>query len=538
MNVRSDVLRIYKTLHTWVGITSGLVLFIGFFAGSLTMFASQLEHWSTPPSQQLEQPYSMDADALFSQVIKDYPDARKELAVRFYNNETQSLSLHWKEHEDKEAGHGPDLDARYWHATQTEDGQLVAKPVNPSLLGDLIDLLHQTAGIPGMVGHEYFGVQVLGVAAALYFIALVSGLIILLPTLVKDFFALRTGKNRKRFWLDTHNIIGITSLPFHLIIAFTVVVFAFHDIFYGSLKQVVYQDVPLFGASTAGAEKPLTKNIEELLPLSTIIANIEQAAPDYQVTELLYMRTDTPRPMVRASIYHPNHLVRGPVTSYVGINPFSGELMMTSMLPGQSNAWSDTVVTFFALHFGSFGGEWMRWVYFLLGLSGAFLFYSGNLLWIETRRKHQKRGQATPTQQRNTLLMAAATVGVCLGSMAAVALTMSASKWGRVFNVADINTLCLQSYYVVFLSAVVFAFWRGAARAAVPLLLSCALACLLIPITSWLSLLLPDSGLWMHIDMASFAVDGTAFVMALVFVYIAYRTHLRLRVSTSDSVWI
>lgn len=48
-------------------------------------------------------------------------------------------------------------------------------------------------------------------------------------------------KGTNRFWLDSHNVVGIISLPFHLIIALTVVVFAFHDVFYDGLS-LVYGD--------------------------------------------------------------------------------------------------------------------------------------------------------------------------------------------------------------------------------------------------------------------------------------------------------
>lgn len=32
--MRSDVIRTYKTLHTWTGLIAGMMLFIGFYAGA------------------------------------------------------------------------------------------------------------------------------------------------------------------------------------------------------------------------------------------------------------------------------------------------------------------------------------------------------------------------------------------------------------------------------------------------------------------------------------------------------------------------
>ena len=73
-------------------------------------------------------------------------------------------------------------------------GELITHVNVSNELGDLIDNLHRTAGIAGKVGHEDLGVLILGIAAVLYFLALVSGIIFLLPTLTKSFLALRKNK--------------------------------------------------------------------------------------------------------------------------------------------------------------------------------------------------------------------------------------------------------------------------------------------------------------------------------------------------------
>ncbi|MFC6805576.1 PepSY domain-containing protein [Methylophaga thalassica] len=49
MKVKADIIRTYKSLHTWVGIISGMALFIAFYAGALTIFKEPISHWATPP---------------------------------------------------------------------------------------------------------------------------------------------------------------------------------------------------------------------------------------------------------------------------------------------------------------------------------------------------------------------------------------------------------------------------------------------------------------------------------------------------------
>ncbi|HRO60621.1 MAG TPA: PepSY domain-containing protein, partial [Burkholderiaceae bacterium] len=65
--------------------------------------------------------------------------------------------------------------------------------------------------------------------------------------------------------------------------------------------------------------------------------------------------------------------------------------------------------------------------------------------------------------------MAAATVGVCVGCVAGISLTLAAAKWlpGRVDDMAAWH---VGIYYAVFFACIAWALLRGPARAAVPLL--------------------------------------------------------------------
>ena len=94
----------------------------------------------------------------------------------------------------------------------------------------------------------------------------------------------------------------------------------------------------------------------------------------------------------------------------------------------------------------------MRWVYFVFGLSGAFLFYSGNLLWVEKRRRTRsatRRRRADADHPAHGLGHA----GRLPRSVAGVLLTMVAGKW-RTGSAANINSAYLAVYYSVFLGAV------------------------------------------------------------------------------------
>lgn len=528
MKISSDLIRVHKDLHTWVGITAGLLLFVGFFAGALTMFKEPLDRWVHAGAEAPAAAWKAALDdRLIPELLTARPDAAGEFTVHLQPAEHRAAPISWPQRPEGEFALSP-----LWTAGRDAAGHLHVAPQPPSALGEMVDLLHRTGGVPGVVGDEHVGIYVMGVAAVLYTLALVSGVVVLLPTLVKDFFALRPGANRKRFWLDAHNVLGITSLPFHIVIALTAVVFAFHDQFYDALRLVVYGKQPMF--SPPALQAPVDESAP-LMPLSRLLMQVKQEAPGFEATELLYMRTAGPHAMVRVALAHPDAVVRGPRNGYLLLHPRSGEVLDTSALPGREGTWSAPVNAFFALHFGSYGGEPIRWTYFVLGLMGAALFYTGNLLWLESRRKRQRAGEPPREQTRAARWIAAGTVGACLGSVLGVTLALAAGKWTRGGG-DDPERLYAAVYYATWLLAVAWSFWRGAPRAAISLLLACGLAALALPLLSWHA----GSGLLAglaggHAGLSM--VDITALLAAAALLGLARSTRRRALQAPPDTLW-
>lgn len=523
--MRSDVIRIYKNLHTWTGLISGMALFICFYAGALSMFKEPLSRWATPPTAQMQWVQPEQWKPLIQTTLVRHPEAADAFTLHVHPREHTVAPMVWATGEPRLR-----VAPQGW-ATLDDAGELVTGESQPAPLAELIDLLHQTAGIPGG-GHHYLGVYIMGAVCILYFLALVSGLIVLLPTLVKDLFAIRPGHNRKRFWLDTHNVVGLASLPFHLVIALSTIVFAFHDQIYDGLQKFVYQDQPLWGFT----EPDLTpRSVEALMPPTQLLERLTQVAPDFEPREMHFYDVNTAAAEVRIygeTLWQPQ---RDGVRGLAIMNPYSGEMISTAYLPGHENDWTAIINTFFALHFGNYGGALTQWAYLLFGLGGAFLFYSGNLLWVETRRRRQRGGDPV-TQKATTAAMAAATVGVCWGSVAGISSAVVIGKWLASTGL-DLQTVYMTTYYSVFLAAVAWAFLRGAATAAVDLLWLSAAATFAIPLTGALALLMPGLSVWLHLAPDLLLVEATALVFGIAFTYMARRTARHLASNGTDTVW-
>jgi uncharacterized iron-regulated membrane protein len=533
MKIRADILRIYKDVHTWTGIIAGLALFVAFYAGALTVFKHDLAAWVAAPTPETRAVDIGQAGQLIEQTLQARPEAARKLILTLRATDAQPGVLSWKNPEG----------TRQYLSTFDSSGKLQITEREPTAVADLIDNLHRTAGF--VPGDLELGVLVIGVIAMLYGLALVSGLIILLPTLVKDMFALRLGKNLKLMWKDAHNAIGLFSLPFHIVIALTTVVFAFHDQIYDIQEALIYEGrmieqwtmpAPPIAAPSLAAKRPephADATTRRIVAPSAILADLRTLSPGFKPDYMQYYDLGGKRPRVWVHGTDANYMMR--YDGFAILDPYTGEIINGSYLPGHTHGWTSWLAVFFALHFATFGGATVQWIYFLLAIAGAFLFYSGNLLWIESRRRRAIK-HGIPEQKTSVRVMSALTVGVCLGCIAGVSASLAAGKWlhGLVDN---LNTWHVVVYYAVFFLSIAWAFKRGAARAAVELLWACAAATAAIPLTSLLGVLLPFTGLWANMSPSSIGVDIGALVGATCLSWMAIATSRRQRHGQADSVW-
>lgn len=529
--MRAGYIRIYKSVHTWTGIVCGLALFIAFYAGAITVFKEPIRRWSTPPAAVMPTVPMDQVQPLIVQALSQIPATARGAFVRL-EGENAVPQLEWQVRDPNADDHDESA-VRHYAATLAADGSLQSGEQRPSRLVEFIDILHRVVGLPADSDPNRW---IMGVISALYFMALVSGVIILLPSLVKDFFALRVGRNLKRMWLDAHNVVGIVSLPFHIVMALSAVVFAYHDQIFNVQDKLVHggQWAQAFGGPQGNPAQAPARNPGDMLKPSQLTQIVKAAAPGFEPDRLHYAQVLGAKPTVRVWGKHPEGISPRAAGGFAMLDPYTGELLSADYLSGGQDTPNLIISSFFALHMASFGGLAVWWLYFLLGLAGAWLFYGGNLLWVESRRKAQRKGGALPVQRRDTALMAAATVGVCVGCVAGISLSIAAAKWlpGRV---ADLSAWHMGIYYLVFFASVGWAFARGAARASVALLWLAAACTAAIPLSSLLGWIAPGTGAWA--DAALWGLDATAVAGVLALVWMARATARRVRSGPNDSVW-
>ncbi|MGF6494614.1 putative iron-regulated membrane protein [Luteibacter sp. 621] len=525
--MKSSTIRTFTTVHTWTGLLAGFALFIAFYAGALTMFHDPIDTWALPKQELADAQVMERAGTMMADIVAKHPAARESIGVTYA------------------AGHPSHEVAAYW---MEKDGTWMTQAIDDSAahdaedhehgLADFVYELHYDLGIPEI------GIYLMGIVSVIYGLALLTGVLIHLPNLVRELFALRPGHNLKRLWQDAHNVIGILSLPFHIIFAVTgallcltlVALMAFNTVIFDGKLMSAFERMtsalPDTAAMTAAAPKAGTDTGVAMLPPAELGARARQAAlaagaanfdPDY----MRYVHYGQPGASAE---------VRGTSTKTLGeygmvaLDASTGRILNVQVT-GARDANHATYSAIFGLHFGTFGNLSLRWLYFILGLAGAFLFYSGNLLYIETRRKRRQADQ--PLKVR---AMATATVGVCLGTCLAISVTFVANHLAPYVG-AEPTSIVQPVCFTTFFAAIAWTFWRRPAKAAVDLLWATASVSVVVGV---LDMALHGDRLSRTLSEGRYdvlGVDLVAIAMGAGFAWLAIATRRRAIEGDPCSVW-
>ena len=278
--MKAATLRAFLSVHSWMGLLAGMALFIAFYAGAITVFTHALSSWQTTPPATQAAPADPVAAAqtLLDTVIAAHPQVAESFLVLLPGEHGPLARVYW---------YGPQADAsggmRQYQLSSS--GALLELPQRVGFADFLYDL-HFTAGLP-----RIFGTYLFGVVSVLYGLALVSGVVLYAPVFFKDLFALRIGANLKRLWQDAHNVVGMLSLPFHVIFAWSGAVLCLGVlllapfqflVFDGKLLQILEPDFELTPhVAPANRAAPV-------LPMATLLEKARAASSGFVPERVSY----------------------------------------------------------------------------------------------------------------------------------------------------------------------------------------------------------------------------------------------------------
>ena len=513
--MKATTLRTYQTVHTWTGLIAGFALFVAFYAGALTVFHDDIAAWQNPPWRTAVDA-DVPVDTLIERLLATHPAAKDDFGIILPVDSSHAPYAYWQDKDGTRFATASQISAPRAEGAENE-------------LADFVYALHDSLGLPVV------GLYLMGIVSVLYGLALVSGILIHLPQLLKDLFAMRVGRNLKRLWQDAHNAIGVISLPFHVIFSVTGALFCLFTITLAALNTIAFdgklfdafatatQTAPTVTASGPPASMLGTGQLIERARATALANGVTTFRPDY----LHFAHYGD-----RNAVAEVRGLSQHTLGTYgtVAMSAHDGNVLATQV--GDAYTFNGiSYAALFGLHFGSFGGRTVQWLYFVLGLAGAFLFYSGNLLWIESRRKRRHLDQP-----RRTRVMARATIGVCIGSCLAISGAFAAT-WIAVRLNVDAGLPQRVACYGLFLAACAYACIRPIARATVELLIATAALTLGVAVLDLIGNAANLTQAWTPLAWRVLGVDLTGIALAIIFACMARAAARRARTGDAHSVW-
>jgi uncharacterized iron-regulated membrane protein len=216
-----------------------------------------------------------------------------------------------------------------------------------------------------------YGTLFLGLMALLFVASIVSGVVLYAPFMRKlSFGTLRTRNSRRLAWLDLHNLLGIVTVSWALVVGLTGAINTLAD-----PLQASWQAAEMARLTEVDRNAPLPT---QLASLDAAIATARAAQPDMKPAFVSYpgtgysgghhygvfMRGNTP---LTERLYQP--VLIDATTGAMTAQP-RRPLYMTILLLSQP------------LHFGDYGGLPLKILWIALGLVTILVLASGLYLWV------------------------------------------------------------------------------------------------------------------------------------------------------------
>jgi uncharacterized iron-regulated membrane protein len=187
----------------------------------------------------------------------------------------------------------------------------------------------------------------------------------------------RTGRSRRLKWLDTHNLLGIVTLTWALVVGVTGVINTWADLMIQLWRfdQLAAMVAPYHGKPPVAPDR--------LTSLDRVVATARQAAPG--MTPAFVAFPDT----LFSSAHH--HMV-----GMRGETPLTRRLIRPVLVDAQTAVLTDTrelpwyltaLLVSQPLHFGDYGGMPMKIIWALLDIATIVVLGSGLYLWLARRRE-------------------------------------------------------------------------------------------------------------------------------------------------------
>ncbi|MBQ4833842.1 PepSY domain-containing protein [Pseudoalteromonas sp. MMG010] len=406
-------------LHSWVGIVTGILLFIVCFSGAIAVLSRpELKIWANPELHQLSALPSEKVTALINQYHEQVPpEFGKNIHVYLpTGHNTHLLTILFESHDgdenyDQEAAYAYQFDPRNFELVNEYYGAADyfyenRKTDAPSFIGHFHADLHLGRPI-GLILTGFLGLTLL--------VSTITGLFIH-RQLIKELFTFRRNKNLDIVVNDAHKIMGIWGSLFHGLIGFT-------GAFLG-LATIILLPAAAFVSFGGDQDKlvekftampePVISSQYQATDINSVLVDAKTRYPNAKVVDVTIMAHNDKNAEVYLRLIG-GDAVASQLLQYHGSGEFSKSMSIFGDIPGPAIKMLELL---FPLHFGNFAGVFVKMIWLFLGLTTALLPLSGIMMWLAKR----SRGSNPTLSQRAYQTWNRVIIGSCGGLVLATAI--------------------------------------------------------------------------------------------------------------------
>lgn len=370
-------LKRWYAIHKWTSLICTAFLLVICVTGLPLVFHEEINDWLEPhhyaelPADTAPASY----DRFAAEAHRRYPD---EIIASMYADDDEPAVYVWMVPSFDAMKANPDVMHSIRFDARTAQVMETAKPATEQskTFMDVMLALHTDlfVDLPG----ELF----LGLMALLFVVAIVSGVVLYGPFMKKlDFGTVRRGRANRLKWLDLHNLLGIVTLAWALVVGLTGAMNELSTPLFGLWQQT---DVKQLLASYEGQSVPAQRDLPSV---QSAYETAQHAVPGMKVVSIVYPGNPFGSPYHYLFWAQGNRTLTSRLLSPVLVNARTGELSNVVKMPWYLRALEVSR----PLHFGDYGGLPLKILWSLLDLITIVVLGSGLYLWIARRRTHAER---------------------------------------------------------------------------------------------------------------------------------------------------
>lgn len=362
MKARS--VRIWTIVHRWTSLISTVFLLLLCLTGLPLIFHDEIDEllgYAPPSDAQPAGARKLSVDRIAQAALASDPGKVLQY-IAWERDEPNAVVAYTNRAAD---GRPDDAVVRAF-------GAYTARPLGPVGTGPMLIVLKlHTDMFAGMPGKLF-----LGGMGVLLLIAVVSGVVLYWPfTRRLAFGTIRQGGARRVTWLDWHNLMGVTTVAWALVVGGTGVINTWAELMLNTWRTT---ELAAMVAPYAGQPAPT-----RFASLDRIVDNAVTAAPGMEVAFIAFPGTPF------SSSHHFAVFMRGD-------KPLTSRMLKPVLLESETAVVSDTrdlplylKALFISqpLHFGDYGGMPLKIIWALLDALTIVVICSGLYLWLVKWRR-------------------------------------------------------------------------------------------------------------------------------------------------------